>query len=120
MPQRTLKKFLPHLILVAVLWTASLLAYWNSFDVPFQFDDFDFVANNLSIRHLGNLGAIWNFTSTRFLTFLTFALNYHVNGTSVFGYHAVNFCIHLVAVTGVYVFALLFFRLDGEPVEDPL
>ena len=117
---RNLKKMTPHLILVAVLWAATLFAYWNSFGVPFQFDDFDFVRNNQAIRHLDQLGAIWAFTSTRFLTFLTFALNYHVHGISVFGYHLVNFLIHLMAVTGVYSFALLFFRLDDGPVKDPI
>ena len=107
----------PHGIFVAALWAVSFLVYWNSFDVPFQFDDFDFVRNNESIRNL-DPATIWSFHSTRFLTFVSFALNYRVHGISVFGFHVVNFFIHLVAVATVYFFALLFFRLDVDLKKD--
>jgi hypothetical protein len=38
------------------------------------------------------------------LSFLTFALNHYLSGTSVFGYHAVNFGVHYLASVFLFLF----------------
>jgi hypothetical protein len=43
---------------------------------------------------------------SRPLSYLSFALNYHIGGTNVFGYHVVNFAIHYIAA--IFLFLLLY------------
>ncbi len=89
--RETLLAYTPAAILVAT----GLLAYSNAFSAPFVFDGVSFVRDSPAIRRL------W--PPTRFLRSnrpvgqLSFALNYAVHGTDVWGYHAVNVGIHLAA-----------------------
>ena len=80
----------PVLAVAAVLILAVLGAYWNSFNVPFLFDDNPSIGDNRSIRHLDRIGDVLAPpptapTAARPLLNLTFALNYAVGGTSVRG-----------------------------------
>lgn len=86
----------------ATLW--ACLIYGGTFHSSFHFDDTGFVVNSPAIRELGNIPAIWKAleTPTRFIPFLTFALNYKLNGLDVFGYHLVNFIIHLLNAALVF------------------
>ncbi len=83
----------------AVMLSVGLIAYINSFHVPFQFDDGGFIEHNPKIFDITDLKEIWQAypSPTRFISFYSFALNYHFNGLDVFGYHVVNFFIHLAA-----------------------
>ncbi len=81
---------------IFLLISVGLACYANSFHASFQYDDYAVIVNNYAIFNLGNLKAIWNFYHTRFIGMLSFALNYHFHGTDVFGYHVVNFAIHLI------------------------
>jgi hypothetical protein len=90
------------LAVAAVLILAALGAYWNSFNVPFVFDDSWAISDNPSIRHLGQIGDVLAPPSTaptaaRPLLNLSFALNYAGGGLSVRGYHVVNLLIHICA-----------------------
>jgi len=80
---------------LAVLAAAGIAVYWNSFSAAFIFDGIHFIRDNEAIRRL------WPFEldlgKNRPLGFYTFALNYAVGGTNVWGYHAVNLAIHVVA-----------------------
>lgn len=89
---------------LAVLTVLALLAYHNSFDVPFLFDDAPAVTANPSLRAPVSLARVlWPqvdggaTVAGRPLLNLSFALNYWSGGLAVRGYHAVNLAIHLAA-----------------------
>ena len=93
------QKFIP-LLVVAV----GLLAYHNSFTGPFIYDDEPSILENPTIRHLW---PIWQTLSPpheggitvegRPLINLSLAVNYALGGTKVWGYHAANLAIHILA-----------------------
>jgi tetratricopeptide (TPR) repeat protein len=95
-------QFIPLLIIAAGIW-----AYHNSFTVPFLFDDHSSVENNPTIRHLW---PIWKALSPsptsvvggRPVVNLSLALNYALGGTDVWGYHAVNLAVHVLAGLTLY------------------
>lgn len=97
-----------NLLAVISICVLGILVYSNTFYSPFQFDD-EFIAGNVSIRDLRDLGAIWSYCPTRFITFLSFAFNYHFNQLQVSGYHLVNLIIHLASAILVRWFILLTF-----------
>ena len=83
-----------------VLVGATLLAYRDSFRVPFLFDDIPSIVENPAIRESrldvrGQPGGLT--TSGRPVVALTLALNYLAHGLKPWGYHAVNLGIHLAA-----------------------
>ncbi|MCG3136741.1 MAG: Photosystem I assembly protein Ycf3 [Phycisphaerae bacterium] len=83
---------------------AGILAYANSFNGPFIFDDTPSIVNNAHIRHLW---PIWNTLQTpnssvanRPIVSLSLAINYALGELQVWGYHAFNVGVHiLVALT---------------------
>jgi protein O-mannosyl-transferase len=79
-----------------ILTIAGLLAYANSFSASFHFDDEGSIVNNPLIHSLGNIAGIWHRYPTRFLTYLSFALNYRIGGLNVVGYHIVNLTLHVL------------------------
>jgi hypothetical protein len=86
---------------------AALLAYSNSFRVPFVFDDLASIPNNPTIRSLSE--AWWPPKGQGALTVagrpglnFSFGLNYALNGLDVGGYHVFNFAIHLIAALALY------------------
>ncbi|HUJ71567.1 MAG TPA: tetratricopeptide repeat protein [Verrucomicrobiae bacterium] len=93
------QKFIP-LVVVA----AGLLAYHNSFTGGFISDDLHSIPENLTIRHLW---PIWPTLSPpprggitvegRPLINLSLAVNYALGGYNVWGYHALNLVIHILA-----------------------
>jgi tetratricopeptide (TPR) repeat protein len=104
-----------HLILIALL---GLLAYSNTFEVPFQFDDHSNIVENPIIKDLSNFvepsqaaghRQYRNFRG-RFFGFLTLALNYRFNGFDVTGYHVVNLAVHIANALLVYWMVMLTFR----------
>jgi Tfp pilus assembly protein PilF len=111
-----------HLILIAVV---GLLAYSNTFNVPFQWDDKLSIVENAAIRDLshfieplkasesqdatGYLG-VHTMLKKRLIGFLTFALNYKAHGLNVRGYHIVNLIVHIINSFLVYWLAVLTLR----------
>jgi len=95
-----------------VLVSLGLLIYSNTFDSSFHFDDIYFIVRNPDIKHLSNIQAIWNALSlpSRFVTFFSFAVNYHFHHLNVFGYHVVNFLIHIINAHLVWWFVTLTFE----------
>jgi len=87
----------------------GILIYSNTFSSPFVFDGVNLIEENASIRNLKDLGAIFRFWPTRFITFLSFAINYYFHKTEVFGYHLVNLSLHLGTAILVFWFILLLF-----------
>ena len=97
------------LIQIFILLGLGVLIYSNVFNGSFQFDDYNSIVSNLNIRNLSDIKAIWNFWPTRFVTYLTIALNYHFNQLNVFGYHLFNLIVHLISGLLVWWYILLTF-----------
>jgi hypothetical protein len=86
----------------------TLLAYSNSFHASFNFDDFTSIRDNPLVRSLDNYVSNWSGyrkEPNRYVGNLTFALNYRFGQLDTTGYHAFNFCIHLL--NALLVFALV-------------
>ncbi len=85
----------------ALILAAVFLAYLNSFQGAFQFDDYNVIVDNARVHGLaawlGDLGGI------RPLLKLSYALNW-MAGPGPWGFHLVNLAIH--GANGILVFAL--------------
>jgi len=51
---------------------------------------------------MGDLQQIWHYFHGRFVVFFSLALNDHINGLNVFGYHIFNLAVHLVSAILVW------------------
>ena len=101
------KKFLQVFLIVMV----GLLAYSNTFNSSFHFDDEPNIVNNPDIKAFpGILNTKDIFTGNRFIGFLTFSINYRLHGLNVTGYHIFNLTVHIVNSLLVYWLVLLTFR----------
>ena len=95
-----------------LLFLLPLLAYSNTFAVPFLFDDSINIAENPIVK---NLAHFLDIEGTRYIGFLSFALNYWAGGLDVFGYHLVNLLIHIVNGFLVYALVVLLFQASAGP-----
>ncbi len=92
----------------AVLLLISVLAYFNTFSVPFMFDDKPAITGNPSIRQWATALTppdVGSGVTGRPLVNLSFALNHAVSGDAVWSYHALNLLIH--AGAGLALFGIL-------------
>jgi tetratricopeptide (TPR) repeat protein len=83
------------------------IAYSNSFDCSFHFDDTPNIEDNITIRNLSNVKAWWVFYPSRPIGYLSFALDYHFHKLDVWGYHLVNLAIHIVNAVLVWWLVML-------------
>ncbi len=93
----------------AIIILLGILIYSNSFLCSFHFDDLYAIVDNLKIRNLSDVKAIWNFSPNRPVPIFTFALNYHFNQLDVRYWHLVNLIIHLINACLVWWLTLLIF-----------
>lgn len=104
----------------AVLVCLLVLCYANSFHASWQYDDFGNIVDNPDV-HMTELtwaqvvrvldaGLDYQIVS-RPLAFLSFALNYRVGQTHVFGYHLVNFTVHCLSALFLFLWIRDTFRL---------
>ncbi len=94
----------------------GFLIYRPSFRAPFQFDDDLVITYNPTITNLKNIFLIWHFDPSRFLTHLSFAVNYHYGKFSPEGYHGVNWGIHIGVTLILYFF--IYFTLRQHYGQD--
>ena len=91
--------------LVAVLGVLGGIAYLNSFDVPFIFDDLDSVRLNRDVLFRNySIFHPQTYLFTRSLLYLTFQFNYWLGGEYVLGFHIVNVLLHIF--NGLLVFVM--------------
>ena len=109
-----------HLIAVALIAGVALIAYSNTFYVPFEFDDLPNIVNNPNIQikvftwdQLGQLIKNTYKESIRVFSYFTLAVNYYFGGLNVFGYHLVNFFIHIASGIFLYWFLILTLNLPS-------
>jgi len=95
-----------------IIAVAALLAYADSFQGPFVFDDLTSISDNPTIRSLASSwspphGAAAGGLSVAGRPLLNFSLglNYAISGYEVWSYHALNVLIHILA--GLTLFGLL-------------
>lgn len=81
------------IIFISVL---GFIVYSNSFNCSFQFDDYESIINNKSIQNIFGLKGWWNFSPNRFISFISFAIDYHFHQFDVKYYHYVNLLIHII------------------------
>ncbi|MBI4690378.1 MAG: hypothetical protein HY754_08955 [Nitrospirae bacterium] len=106
-----------HVLLVVVL---AIVIYSNTFNVPFIFDDFLYIANNDIVKDLRHFiepsktvnalspDTLVNYTfRSRFIGYLTFAINHKLSGMDVRGYHILNLIIHIFNALLVYCLVML-------------
>ena len=98
------KRHLLSILLIAIIGVAI---YSNTLSSAFVFDDMRNIVDNYKIRDLSNF---YDLSGTRYIGFLSFALNYHFGGLNVFGYHIVNIIIHIINGLLVYYLILLTFK----------
>lgn len=104
-----------HAILISIV---CVLAYSNTFNVPFQFDDVPNIVDNRFIRDPGHFldpsgppgGIAFPSVKRRIVPFLTFALNHAMHGLDITGYHIVNLLIHLINALLVYLLVRVTFE----------
>jgi tetratricopeptide (TPR) repeat protein len=114
-----LKRPLLHVLIVAAL---GLLVYSNTFNAPFVFDDGMYIVNNPTVQDFGYFidtsraeglsieEPVRRYLRTRYVIYLSFWANYRIGGLGVWGYHAVNFSVHIINALLVYVLVILTFR----------
>ncbi len=72
----------------------GIIIYRNTLFSSFHFDDLPSIVQNPAIRNILDLKTIWDFWPSRFITYLSFALNYHFHQLDVTGYHLFNIALH--------------------------
>ncbi|MFA6308401.1 MAG: hypothetical protein WC677_01445 [Clostridia bacterium] len=100
--EHTLNGKLIPIILISIV---ALLAYSNTFNAPFELDDFGSISNNYSIQTPFDFVAMWHFYSSRIVAYFTFSINYFFGQNSEVGYHVVNLIIHILSG---FLFFLIF------------
>jgi hypothetical protein len=109
---------LEHVVAAGLIIGVALVAYSNTFSVPFYFDDRPNILENpdVQIRALtwDRVEQLIKNTykeSIRVFSYFTLAVNYYFGGVNVFGYHLVNFVIHVASGLFLYWFLMLTFNL---------
>jgi len=99
---------------LAALFLLSLLAtliYSNTFSAPFVFDDIENIVDNPQVKDLKKFLYL---SGSRYVGFLSFALNHYFGGLHVFGYHLVNLIFHITNGFLVYSLVLLLFKAESQ------
>jgi tetratricopeptide (TPR) repeat protein len=107
-PTAPTRRGLRNAALVALFAGLAFVAYAKSLHAPFYFDDHRNIVHNPLLRDLSWFARPWavgesgadsfhlHAFKTRYITHLTFALNYRFGGLDVAGYHAVGVALHLL------------------------
>ena len=122
-PRRARGEWPRRILPVVGLWLVTLAAYSNSFSAGLVFDNAAILGKDPRITAVTahNLQLIWTaeywYPKTgnglfRPLTTLSYLFNYAIlgNGPEAAGYHWVNYLLHAVAVTLLYLLGLTIFR----------
>ena len=113
---QTVDRFYLWLVAVVVVATVTL-AYSNTFQVPFIFDDAHNITKNVSMKFSSITFASLHQAATespsawRYFSNISFALNYYYGGQNVFGYHLVNLLLHISTALVFYFLVLSTLRL---------
>lgn len=103
------------LVFVSLL-ALSVIVYFPSFHAPFQLDDYPVLVKNFITQDIDNVfnGKLWFFDPSRFIVHLSFSINQYFSGLDVFGFHVVNFIVHLLSGVFVYNIAKYFLKNKNQ------
>jgi tetratricopeptide (TPR) repeat protein len=116
--------FLKPGVKIFIIAFLAILIYCGTVSSPFIFDDRRAIIDNQVVRNFAyffdpaaSAGASAessniDFPKTRYIGYLSFAVNYHLNGLNVAGYHIINILIHVINGVLVYWLVLL---IAGTP-----
>ena len=103
-----------HLIRIAVIALSTFLAYSNSFNSAFHFDDYSSIITHPYIKSMNNIPYFFYYNGSplisRPVTMATFAVNFAIGGLDPFSYHFMSFFIHLANAILVYWLMTLTFK----------
>ena len=109
-----------HLVAIALIAGVAFLVYSNTFSVPFHFDDRPNILTNPYVQikvftwdRFEDLITNTYRETIRVFSYFTLALNYYFGGLDVFGYHLVNFFVHVASGIFLYWFLTLTFHLPS-------
>jgi len=91
-----------------LIFCLAVIAFLPSFTSSFQFDDYDQIVNT-NLKNISAIQIIKTYPATRWLVFLSLKANASLHGYNVFGYHLVNFIIHLISVFLIFKITELLF-----------
>ncbi len=113
---------------IAAIIFIGLLLYSNTLYVPFIFDDYSSIVDNDAIKDLTI--SLKDISNNRYLSSLSFAINYAIGDLKPFGYHIINNFIHIINAILVYHLVILTFRtpyfssqqsaISANPPSSPL
>ncbi|MBI5235397.1 MAG: tetratricopeptide repeat protein [Deltaproteobacteria bacterium] len=95
------------LALIMLLFVVGFLIYSEVMKGPFLYDDEPYIVTNALIYRLDNFFVL---PFNRYVTFLSFAVNYALTGLIPFDFRMVNVLIHIVNSVLVYAFTIQIFR----------
>jgi len=100
-PKTDLKKIIFFIFLSFV----GICLYLNSLNGVFVFDDLRDIVDNTRLHDISRWTDLLRTYPTRWVVYLTFAINYHLHGLDVFGYHVVNLIVHVLCSFLCYLIA---------------
>ncbi len=90
--------------ILAMIFT-GLVLYSNILQAPFVFDDYSSIIDNETIKSLK--ASFRDILNNRYITEISFALNYAIGGLKPFGYHLINNFIHIINALLIYYLVIL-------------
>jgi tetratricopeptide (TPR) repeat protein len=107
---------------VFVFLLVGVAIYSNTLHSPFVFDDGPSITRNPTIKSIENFfgnSTGYDKYPTRFIGYLSFALNYKFGSFDPFGYHIVNLTVHIVNSLLVFFFVQITFRTPFMKKSSP-
>jgi protein O-mannosyl-transferase len=112
---RLLNSSAVHVIVICLL---GLIVYSNTLAAPFQWDEDHYLMANPIVKDLNYFltpakAAGFEYYSglkSRYIGYLSFALNYKLHGFDVTGYHILNIFIHILNAVLLYLLVILTFE----------
>jgi protein O-mannosyl-transferase len=98
---------------LGILALMTAIVYSPTIHVPFYFDDFKQIIENPVIQNTLDLGNIANYSTSRFVGYVTFAFDQAIHGNLPQGFHLTNTLIHLFSGWALYGFLM---ALINSPV----
>ncbi len=97
------------LISIVLFTVIGVSIYYDTFQVPFHFDDYTWIVDNDDVHIKGlSYEAVYRVLAVeRPVPMLSFALNHYWGGSDVFLYHLVNLAIHIITAYGLFLFLQL-------------
>jgi len=98
-----------------LIFLAVVIAYGPGISSSFHFDDRSSICRNpvLTAPRV-SLASLWSYWPTRFVTTLTFFLNYRLGGLHPGSYHLINLLLHAADSILVYLLILSLSRAAGR------